>query len=264
MFEPIQVEKGMRFFLSQNRIYKGNTTLPMQMGYFLERLMDISEDKIKKWRLRDVLSSYILLYILGYSAIITISFVCKKLDLHLNKIEENVLLKFVSYASLLLPIWFLIKRYPILKMRDLIFFNRKGLLPFIIGIVSCGIFSIIGFLNVPSGIATPMVPLLNSKGGYRIFFLINLLFFIPVIEELYFRGLVFTILKNRFDSFWGIIITTVLFILGHPGSWFNAGISSIIYTLVYEKTNCLLFAILTHSIYNGMAIVSALIIFYFF
>lgn len=226
--------------------------------------MNISGDKVKKWRLRDVLCSYILLYILGFIAVITISFVCKKLDLQLNEIEENVLLKFVSYASLLLPIWFLIKRYPIIDVRDLIFFNMKNLTPFIIGVISCGIFSIIGFLNVPSEIAPPMVPLLNSKGAYRIFFLINLMFFVPVIEELYFRGLVFTILKNRFNSFWGITITTVLFVLGHPGAWLNAGISSIIYTLVYEKTNCLSFAILTHCIHNGMAIVSALIIFYYF
>ena len=224
--------------------------------------MNISEDKVKKWRLRDVLSSYILIYILTFVVVTFLAF--NKLNLQLNEIQGNLLIKFVKHAIFLLAIWFLIKRYPIINIRDLIFFNRNYLTPFIIGIVSCGIISIICILNASGEIVPSLMLIINSKGAYRIFFLINLLFLAPFIEELYFRGLVFTVLKNRFDFFLGIIITTVLFSFVHPRGWFSAGILSIIYTLVYEKTNCLLFAILTHSIYNGMAVVSALITFYYF
>jgi len=253
----------MRFFYSKTNLHK-KYHITNASKFFLGKLMNISEDRREKWRLRDVLYSYILLYILIIVLVITTSFVLKNLDLHLNEIEENVLLKFLNYASLLPAIWFLINRYPIINKRSLIFFNRDYLKPFIIGIASCGIISIILILNASGEIVPSMMLIINSKGAYHIFFLINLLFVVPFIEELYYRGLVFTILKNRFDFFWGIAITTLLFSFGHPRSWLNAGILSIIYTLVFEKTNCLLFSILTHSIYNGMAIVSALITYYYF
>lgn len=106
--------------------------------------------------------------------------------------------------------------------------------------------------------------IIKYKGFYCILFLINLLVLAPFIEELFFRGLVFTILKNRFNFFWGISITAILFSVGHIDSWVNTIIASIIFTYVYEKTNCLLFAILTHAFKNGLAIVSALITFYYF
>jgi len=226
--------------------------------------MNISESKVRKWRLRDVVYSYILLYSLVFVATMTIFFVFKKVDVQLNETQKNLLTKFAEHPIFLAAIWFIIKRYPIIRMRDLIFFNRDYLTPFIIGIGSCGIISIICLLNASGEVAPSLMLIINSKGIYRIFFLINLLFFIPFIEELYFRGLVFTILKNRFDLFWGVAITTVFFSFMHPRSWFNAGILSIIYTLVYEKTNCLLFAIVIHSIYNGMTVISALITFYYF
>ncbi len=102
--------------------------------------------------------------------------------------------------------------------------------------------------------------LINYEGFHRILFLANLLVLAPLIEEFFFRGLIFTILKNRFDFFWGISITTILFTLGHE-NWVDTFIRSMILTYIYERTNCLLFAILIHFFMNVIAIISALIIF---
>ncbi|UCF72724.1 MAG: CPBP family intramembrane metalloprotease [Deltaproteobacteria bacterium] len=228
-------------------------------------MINILENKVEKWRLRDVIYSYVLLNIVICVGVI-IEYVLVdyiKLPFQLNDIEEHLLHHFAELAIMLLPIWFLIKRYPIIKLKDLIFFNKKKLTPFFIGVVCYGIIAIIGFSNIYWKSVPPLMLLINYKGFYCTLFLINLLVLAPFIEELFFRGLVFTILKNRFNFFWGMTVTAILFSVGHE-SWFNAIIRSIIFTYVYEKTNCLLFAILTHTFVNAMAIVSALITFYYF
>jgi hypothetical protein len=102
--------------------------------FFEMQLINISENKIKKWRLRDVIYSYALLYIAIYVVAITIFLFVNyiKLPFQLTEIEENLLLNFFQKAIFFLPIWFLIKRYPIIKPKDLIFFNKKKLTPFFI------------------------------------------------------------------------------------------------------------------------------------
>jgi len=74
----------------------------------------------------------------------------------------------------------------------------------------------------------------------------------PVLEEVLCRGFFYTIIKNTLSVFWAAVISTIIFIFLH-GSVENMviiGILSLILVYVYEKTNSLLAAIFTHSVYN--------------
>ena len=75
----------------------------------------------------------------------------------------------------------------------------------------------------------------------------------PALEEILCRGFFYTILKNTHNVFWGAVISTIIFIFLH-GSVENAVIICIlglILVYVYEKTDSILAAIFTHSIYNA-------------
>ena len=225
----------------------------------------MKENNVEKWRLRDVIYGYIFLNILVFLGMTIEGFLANsiKLPLQLNDNEQYCLHRFVEVILTLFPIWFLIKKYPIIKLKDLTFFNKKKAPLFLGGLACYIIIATIGFLNIYSKPVSNLMIIINYEGFYRILFLANLLIFAPLIEEIFFRGLIFTILKNRINIFWGIIITSILFSIGHE-NWIDAFFRSIILTYVYGKSYCLSFSILTHIFMNMIAISSAFIIFFYF
>jgi membrane protease YdiL (CAAX protease family) len=226
-----------------------------------------SDNSSPRWRLRDVIYGFVLYYI-GIFIVASITLYSEntlKLPFDLNEFETHLLYQVVNLALLLLPIWFLMKRYPIIKPRDFISFNNRKMGYLFIGLVGYLVLVILK-IRFPDGPlkADPLMMITNYKGLCRILFLINLLVLAPFMEELLYRGLVFTILKNRFKLFWGVCLTTILFAFpGHTKIWVNAVITSLITILVFEKSNCLLFPILVHVFVNMTAILCAYYVYYF-
>ena len=83
---------------------------------------------------------------------------------------------------------------------------------------------------------------------------ISLLFLSPFLEELYFRGILFSFLNTLIGPFWAILIASMYFALIHINvlalpSLFTLGI---ILGLVYYFSQNLLFSIFVHIIFNAV------------
>jgi membrane protease YdiL (CAAX protease family) len=71
----------------------------------------------------------------------------------------------------------------------------------------------------------------------------------PVIEELVFRGLLFSLWRERYGWLAAMAMTSTLFGLYHA-NFLPAFVGSIIYTCVYLRTGSLRAAIMVHAAYN--------------
>jgi len=86
----------------------------------------------------------------------------------------------------------------------------------------------------------------------KVIFLFDFCFFGPVTEEILNRGFFYRIIRNRYNVFWGTIISTTIFYLLHGLGPFNLNIilGSLIFTYVYEKSGNIWTSIITHSLNN--------------
>ena len=76
----------------------------------------------------------------------------------------------------------------------------------------------------------------------------------PVVEELLFRGVIFSGFQRNYHAFWAIFLSALLFALFHLNPWqfgptFLLGL---ILGWVRLRTGSLLAAIFTHALHNGM------------
>ena len=90
---------------------------------------------------------------------------------------------------------------------------------------------------------------------WKIIFLIDFCLLGPITEELFARGLVYRLLKNRYSILWAVVISSVVFQILHGFSidtLLNLRILlvSLIFTYVYEKTGTIWSSIITHSLNN--------------
>lgn len=93
--------------------------------------------------------------------------------------------------------------------------------------------------------------LVDPKEGYLtvLFFLIIVIALIPIVEEIFFRGFIFRIARISFNKFWGFIISSSLFAVGH-GLSLSAFISSLILCYLFEKTKIVSTCIIAHILWN--------------
>ena len=82
------------------------------------------------------------------------------------------------------------------------------------------------------------------------FFLITIV--APIIEEIVFRGLFYKTLKNFIPFVQASIISSLIFAIIHENilSLTILFLLSLYLTWIYERTNSILYSILTHSIFN--------------
>ena len=81
----------------------------------------------------------------------------------------------------------------------------------------------------------------------------------PILEEILFRGQVLGSCRERFGTFWAVIISAVLFALAHfsvPQQLVNAFVVGLILGYIYVRTGSLLAVIIIHAINNGLAFVT--------
>lgn len=80
------------------------------------------------------------------------------------------------------------------------------------------------------------------------FFMVNTI--LPAFfEETLFRGYFYRILRNSYDIFWGVVISTLLFVVAH-GFQVPIIFQGFLYAYVYEKTGSIWGSTLTHFINN--------------
>ncbi|MFZ3136060.1 MAG: type II CAAX endopeptidase family protein [Thermodesulfovibrionales bacterium] len=82
------------------------------------------------------------------------------------------------------------------------------------------------------------------------FFLSYLCLLGPIIEEIFYRGFLYRIIRDKYAVFWGLIVSTGLFYLAHGIDNWTIIISSLIFTYVYEKSGNIWNNIIVHSLTN--------------
>ncbi len=80
----------------------------------------------------------------------------------------------------------------------------------------------------------------------------------PVVEELIFRGIIFSGFRKIYPAFWAIFLSALLFSLFHLNPW-QLGptfLLGLLLGFVRMQTGSLLAAIFTHALHNGMIFLS--------
>ncbi len=82
--------------------------------------------------------------------------------------------------------------------------------------------------------------------------LIHFTIIAPIIEEIFFRGLILTLLLRQFSVFKSIVISSLLFSIGHLkfDDFILLFFSGIVFALIFYKTGSLYLSILAHSLNN--------------
>ncbi len=202
---------------------------------------NIDLDK-KRWRVTDIFVSLFILIAIYVLSAIVISAFFKPSDLFLQ-IVDNIFI--------FVPIYYLNNKYPLKIFSN---FNKKdNLRYFLIGTGLC--FA----LNLFYGISVRLTR--NIPDQYALFMqysifqkvldLVNSLISTPVLEEIFFRGFIYRVLRNRYNVFWGALVSIIIFSLFHGFKIeiiIDTGIFGLIFTYVYHKTESIPLTALTHSI----------------
>jgi len=130
-----------------------------------------------------------------------------------------------------------------------------------IGIVIGGIIGLISAISVlVNGISIfSFFSLEGLEANYgpgnfmdHVFFLIAFVLLIPISEELFFRGWMFSALKNKFHWVFAAFITALfssIFLIGNINFFFLI-VMGIIFAVAYEKTGSILTSVVSHMVCN--------------
>ncbi len=82
----------------------------------------------------------------------------------------------------------------------------------------------------------------------------------PVVEELIFRGVIFSGFQRIYSSFWAIFFSALLFSVFHLNPWqlLPTFLLGLLVGFVRWRTGSLLAAIFTHALHNGMVFLSVI------
>jgi membrane protease YdiL (CAAX protease family) len=88
---------------------------------------------------------------------------------------------------------------------------------------------------------------------YNILMLITLVIIAPVVEEVFFRMLLFPRLSVRWGTVTGIIVSSLMFALLHDMAWVGAFVFGVASCTLYMHTRTILVPIAVHSLNNAIA-----------
>ncbi len=86
--------------------------------------------------------------------------------------------------------------------------------------------------------------------------------FFPIIEEIFFRGFIYTVLRKRFGVLFGVLLSSMIFGIFHIHPWliFPITIMGIFLASFYELTGSLGGSIFFHSLNNIVSVVTLYIV----
>jgi membrane protease YdiL (CAAX protease family) len=210
--------------------------------------MNMNVDK-EKWQVTDILVALFILILINVLSMIVIS-----------PFFKPTILLFHIFDSIfiLAPIYYLNNKYPLKIFSK---FNKEHLKYLVIGITLCIILNFFSYIsarstrNIPEQYSLLMGYNMYQKG-------LNLflsLIVAPLQEEIFFRGFMYRILRNRYDIFWGALGSTIIFSLFHGLNMdiiINIGIFGLICVYVYHKTESIPLTALTHSVGNALWLIA--------
>jgi len=136
-------------------------------------------------------------------------------------------------------------------------FGYIGIIPVILMIGVVVYFIISMFKIIPP--AQPIVDLLLNEKSTALLLLSSIIasIFGPLVEEIFFRGVMYNAIKRKIGVFWGIVITSVLFSFLHTHAleYFLVGfipivVLGVVLAYLYEKTGSLIPSFTLHVLNN--------------
>ncbi|TWT13172.1 CPBP family intramembrane glutamic endopeptidase [Planomicrobium sp. CPCC 101079] len=100
-------------------------------------------------------------------------------------------------------------------------------------------------------------PLLPMEVVYRFLLVIVIG---PIAEEYFFRGVMLNKWKIKFGLFRGLLLTSLVFAVIHPLSFIGAFLMSMLFSILYLKTERMLVAIIAHAFGNLIVFLTELFV----
>ena len=107
-----------------------------------------------------------------------------------------------------------------------------------------------------------LMALRGAGAEWKVLVVLSAVILTPVVEEILFRGLLQSLLRNYFRGAWPAVLLASVFFAAMHGSthWFPAlFVLGVVLGYNYERTGRLLAPILIHALFNGVTIVNALV-----
>lgn len=199
---------------------------------------------------------YIIIYMITQIVVNIISIQIFEEYINLEEIDNLV----VKYSFKMIPlvviitfmIYFILFKF---KGENLIYYcdlynkpNKKYILPVF--------FLIFGFSLIVTSFGQ-LIGKGNTKVVTNPMELLVLLIFIPIFEEILFRGIIFNKLRENINLISAIIIQALTFGFLHGGSFQSiyTVILGIILAIIYAYSDCIWITILTHSVFNVLGLI---------
>jgi membrane protease YdiL (CAAX protease family) len=137
-------------------------------------------------------------------------------------------------------------------------FSRSGRFFLVFGVVAAIYVVNIGLVQVlPESETTRFSELLKSSNSVRVVVALMAVVTAPIVEEVVYRGMLYSPLKSRLGMSTSVMIVTILFVLVHfhqyEGAWASlAGLSilSFVLTLIRAVTRSILPCVAIHTVFN--------------
>lgn len=172
----------------------------------------------------------------------------------------NVLGIFPAHIFTLILAWFVVTKNRQFSFKEVLGWSNKNFKWFYHILIIIGFFAVAGVVNyfVPEQ-ENEFLKLLRSSR--TVVFIVAFLatFTAPLVEEVVYRGILYSAIQRSIGVKWAILIVTALFAIVHvpqywgsPGTIFLICFLSLILTLIRVRTNNLLPCIILHTIFNGI------------
>ncbi len=214
------------------------------------------KNKKEDWRPIDLIRAALIV-----GAMFVVSYVILS-RLHLNKTLPKILILNFVEALCFLAAWFYLRgKYP-LSRSDYGFCKDKYKKMLSIGIVGGLLISIENikylFYHTTKGLGsvdtgTFVHP--NYGTANVVSFIILSVVLLPVIEEIFFRGYVYRILKNRYNYIVAGAVVTLIWVIMHMDP--KAALYSIVLIAIYEYSGSIGSCIMAHIMVNAIACINS-------
>jgi membrane protease YdiL (CAAX protease family) len=202
-----------------------------------------------EWRLRDILISLLITVLLKH----TLFFLS---DLLIIRSSEALLESAIFVTSFGCASTYLLIKYPLdlkttLKKLDIKAFLVYG----IVGGVLASSKNLFLFLTDNVSVEHSHIIGVENSPLILSFFLLNVILFGPVVEELFWTAGCYRIISRKYSAVWGLIITPFLFSICHipqkPQIMLELFIYGFIFAYVYEKTKFIGTSIVAKMIFSA-------------
>lgn len=192
---------------------------------------DVSHTTSKGWILTVIASFLIIILLAGIGGL-------------LLPIDDDNTTSFVAFFALSIGSVFLAFRFPRMLLCHHITLKMAA--------ISILAGAAINLIPAGSG-STHLAPYLSYGLSGRVIFIIFICFLLPIIEEIYFRGLLYPIISKYLGYKAAALVTITLFIIGHDPSLRELlllGFSATLYTWLVHRTGSVISGMLAHSAGN--------------